>query len=117
MNPRTRLSLAAAALVSLAGCARPALSTHSTENPKIPYEVLFTRNGCEIGRFTDFGRPVYVTICPGTGLSASQSSFIESCGKNCWHTVDRHQQQIRGDSSALMLAPRESTAPAPAPAR
>lgn len=109
MNPRT--SLALAALAALAGCARPALSTHSTENPQITYEVLFTRSGCEIGRFSDFGRPVYITICPGAGLSASQSSYIESCGKNCVYTVDRHQRQIRGDVAGVPAPPRATDPP------
>jgi hypothetical protein len=101
MNPKTTLAqLALLLLAALAGCARPALSTHKTENPSIPYEVLFTRNGCEVGRFIDFGRPVYVTVCPATGVSASQSSWIENCGKNCNRTVDRHHIQIRGEPTA-----------------
>lgn len=112
MNPRTAITLAA--LAALAACARPAVSTHDTQNPKITYDVLFTRGGCEIGRFIDYGRPVYITICPGTGLSASQSSYVESCGKNCWHTVERHQRQLRGELPGAAAPPRESTDPAPA---
>lgn len=93
---KSRVASILGTLLLLAACARPALSTHTTENPKISYEVLFTRRGCEVGRFLDYGRPVYVTICPDLGLSASQSSYVESCGKNCWHTVERHQKQGRG---------------------
>lgn len=81
---------------------------HTTENPKISDEVLFTRKGCEVGRFLDYGRPVYVTICPDLGLSAAQSSYVESCGKSCWHTVERHQKQGRGVAAApsALSAPR-----------
>lgn len=100
LNPNAPLAQVALVLAALAGCARPALSTHKTENPSIPYEVLFTRSGCEVGRFIDFGRPVYVTLCPAAGVSASQSSWVENCGKNCTHTVDRHQTQIRDEPSA-----------------
>lgn len=115
LNPWTLFALGVA---TLAGCARPALSTQQTENPSIPYEVLFSRNGCEVGRFMDYGRPVYVTICPDAGVSASQSSYVENCGKNCYHTVDRHQRQSRGTSAeagALALPP-EPTSAAPVPA-
>lgn len=110
MNPRTPLALA---LVLLAACARPAVSTHNTQNPRITYDVLFTRSGCEVGRFIDYGRPVYITLCPGAGLSASQSSYIESCGRNCAYAVDRHQRQIRGDVRDVPAPPRESTDLAP----
>lgn len=101
-----RLALVSATLAALAGCAQPALSTHATENPSISYEVLFSRNGCEVGRFMDYGRPVYVTVCPESGVSAAQSSYVEQCGKNCHRTVDRHQRQIRGDAVAAgVVAP------------
>ncbi len=93
------IGLALAVAAGLVGCARPALSSHATENPHIAYERLFTRDGCEIGRFIDYGRPVYVTLCPALGVSASQSSWVESCGKNCYQTVDRHQTQVRGGAA------------------
>jgi hypothetical protein len=101
MKLKTKFALAAvltgAAL--LAGCAQPAVQTIPTENSSINYEVLFTRNGCEVGRFIDYGRPVYVTTCPG-GTSASQSSHTESCGKNCTSTHDTYQVQTRGSETA-----------------
>jgi len=102
-------------VAAMAGCGRPALSTHNTENPSIPYEMLFSRNGCEVGRFYDYGRPVYVTICPKTGLSASQSSWVEDCGKGCYKVVDRHQVQIRGEraDAGAVSAGRADTSGAP----
>lgn len=102
-------------VAAMVGCGRPALSTHNTENPSIPYEMLFSRSGCEVGRFYDYGRPVYVTICPKTGLSASQSSWVEDCGKDCTKVVDRYQVQIRGEreDAGDLSAARVSAARAP----
>lgn len=94
---RTKIPWVVAAAALIAACARPAIQVEATENPAIKYEVLFTREGCEVGRFIDYGRPVYVTICPAAGVSASQSSRVESCGKNCYAVIDVHQTQVRGD--------------------
>jgi hypothetical protein len=104
LNSKAILALVAvlAAAAVPGGCAKPGLSTHATENPKISYEVLFSRNGCEVGRFIDYGRPVYVTVCPGAGLSASQASYVEQCGKSCYRVVDTHQRQIRGNPSTTI---------------
>lgn len=114
MNPNWTHACASmvvlAALGGLVSCARPALSTHETENPHISYERLFSREGCEIGRFIDYGRPVYVTLCPKMGVSASQSSWVENCGKNCWKTVDRHQVQLQAEPPLATL--REPATPA-----
>jgi hypothetical protein len=96
VNSFGKCALAVLAVLPI-GCARPSISTKATDNPKIPYEVLFTREGCEVGRFVDYGRPVYVTLCPAAGRSASQSSHVEQCGKNCHHVVDTHQTQLRGE--------------------
>lgn len=116
MGSKLKLARVAVLVAALAGCARPALSTHQTENPSISYEKLFSRNGCEIGRFMDYGRPVYVTLCPQMGVSASQSSFIETCGKNCYRTVDQHQLQLRSAPMATqILASPNAATPTPTP--
>ena len=91
--------LAFLALGTAAGCAKAPIAKEATDNPEIQYEVLLNRSGCEVGRFTDHGRPVYVTMCPEAGTSASMSSWVEQCGdrskSNCWVTVDRQQMQVR----------------------
>ena len=103
MNKHLKIAAAAfMAVAALAGCARAPMETQPTENPDISYSVLFNRHGCEVGRFYDHGRPVYVTVCPDSGVSASQSSHTESCGKSCMRTVDTYQQQVRGDMPAAL---------------
>ncbi len=77
----------------LVSCAKDPISTETTENPQIPYSVLFNRHGCEVGRFSDSGRSVYVTLCPENGTSKSHTRYTESCGKSCTHTVDVDQMQ------------------------
>ncbi len=65
------------------------------------------RHGCEVGRFTDYQRPVYVTVCPDAGTSAAQSSWIEQCGTDgkgtptCQRVVDRQQNQVRRSTELL----------------
>ena len=97
MNRKIALAAAFMAVAALAGCAQAPMETVHTENPNIEYSVLFNRNGCEIGRFYDHGRPVYVTTCPEAGTSSSQWSHSESCGKNCTTTVNNENMQVRGD--------------------
>lgn len=75
------------------------ISTSPTDNREIYYQVLFTRNGCEIGRFKD-KRWVYVTLCPG-GFSSSQTHHIESCGKNCNQEIDDFQTQITSKNTDI----------------
>lgn len=98
--------LAIAALFGVAavvsGCAKAPIETVQTENPEISYSVLFNRHGCEVGRFEDSGRAVYVTICPEGGTSATQSSHSESCGKNCTRTVEHNTMQVR-ESPGTMI--------------
>jgi hypothetical protein len=108
MNRSTKLKLAAAfmAAVSLAGCGVNPVSTQPTENPDVAYSVLFNRNGCEVGRFYDYGRPVYITTCPSAGTSAAQWSHTESCGKNCTTTITDTQNQTRVDLSGPSMMRR-----------
>lgn len=75
------------ALVALAGCGQPVtvqeqvaeraanaqLEAQDGKLTEASYQVLFTRNGCEIGRYSKFyhgtryGNDVQVALCPGGG--------------------------------------------------
>ena len=87
------------------GCAKDPIQTEPTNNPDITYEVLFHHDGCEVGRFEDYGRAVYVTVCPEKGTSAAMSSWVEQCGDrsrpNCWVQIDRQQMQLRVSEDAM----------------
>ena len=63
-----------------------------TGNPEVNLQVLFVRHGCEVSRFWDNRKPVYLTLCPG-GKSTATSSYTESCGKSCTKKVTVPQIQ------------------------
>lgn len=64
-------SLFAAALIA-GGCGIEPVEIYATNDPKITYEVLFVRHGCEVGRFkSDAGAlsPI-VSVCPPPGAES-----------------------------------------------
>ncbi len=66
----------AAALLSafaMVACTKAPIATEQTQNSEITYEVLFHRHSCEIGRFSDSGNHVYVTICPRNDTAPPQA--------------------------------------------
>lgn len=79
-----RLFLAAAILLALTGCMR---EPESISKVGKDFEVakLFTHDGCAVYRFSDNGRSIYYTNCQGA--ASSDTSWDESCGKNCTRTV------------------------------
>lgn len=79
----------------LTACDKPAIEEAKTDNSEITYSVMFNRHGCEVGRFVDAGRNIYVTFCPSEGTSNAQWSHGESCGKNCTKTVPDYSMQAR----------------------
>ncbi len=66
MNVTTALKTTAASMAALAifGCSKEPKRVEQTTNKDIQFEVLFTRHGCEVGRFYDAGHSVYSVICP-----------------------------------------------------
>ena len=73
-----------------ASCLKPAISTRSTNNDEIRVDELFTHDGVRVYRFTDDGRYVYFT-----SKGDAFSSFVISCGKNCYRRV--HLQTLNGE--------------------
>lgn len=80
-----RAALLAMPLVALTACGKKDPNSQRTErttNSEINFEVMFERRGCEIGRFYDGSRYIYVTLCDGNRTS-SRIEYRTSCGKNC----------------------------------
>lgn len=71
-----KLILALILTLGVAACTKPA---ESTARAGVDFEVekLFTYDGCTVYRFYDTGTARYFTNCPG------QTTWHESCGKNC----------------------------------
>ena len=83
MNKKIMLSLAALAMV--AGCEKPAESVSHT-GAGFAVERLFTHDGCTVYRFSDLYTR-YFTRCDGIAAQ-STTTWQESCGKNCTHSVE-----------------------------
>lgn len=47
------------------GCAQDPVAKNTTDNPKVPVDLLFTNNGCSVYRFFDAGRYHYYADCTG----------------------------------------------------
>lgn len=77
-------AVAVLALLAVAGCGAPPVSTSGTDNGQVPLDTLFTHDGCTVYRFRDGGRSHYWVNCPGR----IDSQRTESCGKNCTTTHD-----------------------------
>lgn len=73
------------ALVGADGCEdpRPVEAQTPTNNPEYKVDFLFEKDGCKVYRFGDAGRTHYFTNCEGN----LETSWTESCGKNCNRTV------------------------------
>lgn len=95
MKLRSRFAVVSLGLLGLAACNKPAASVSGTDNPNISYEVLFNRQGCEVGRFQDAGRNVYVTICP-SGEQTSSTSYQQSEGKTSYPVMNT---QVNGSTA------------------
>jgi len=78
---KTTLLIAAALLM---GCGERPVSSSQSNNPRIQVDKLFDHDGCTVYRFDDAGRSRYFTKCATT----SNTSWTESCGKNCTHEVN-----------------------------
>lgn len=76
-----RLLLPTILVLLLAACQKPPISTASTENPEIPVDTLFTKDGCTVYRFWDNGRRYFVRCESGS----SSTQWHEPCGKGCIH--------------------------------
>ena len=68
------------ALLVLAACTKPA-ETSTPANANFAVDTLFTHHGCTVYRFYDGGHARYFTDCKG------QTSWSETCGKNCTREV------------------------------
>lgn len=77
--------------VLLTGCEKDPEKVVETSNQSIKYDVLFSRQGCEIGRFNDSGYPVYVVIC-SDGSARALSTHRE--GK-----LTRHTESLTGQAT------------------
>jgi hypothetical protein len=80
-----RIAVVATALL-LAACQVKPIESRASDNPEVDVSLLVTIEGCRVYRFED-SRTVYVTIC-GDRPASTASSHTESCGKNCYRTVD-----------------------------
>lgn len=63
-------------LLFLSACGEEAVSTSSTNNPKVPVQLLFENDGCKVYRFKDGIRHHYYSDCRGQTMSSY------SCGRN-----------------------------------
>lgn len=63
----------------LPACAKQAEQTTAV-GVEFKVDTLFTHNGCTMYRFVDGGSFRYYADCRG------ETTWVESCGKNCTHT-------------------------------
>lgn len=66
--------------VLLAGCGKDPETTQQV-NAQFKVDTLFTKDGCTVYRFHDYGDARYFTNCRGA------VAWREGCGKNCTRDV------------------------------
>ena len=67
--------------LAVAGCTAQPDSTGPTSNAETPVDTLFTKDGCTVYRFRNYGNHHYFARCIGAEQSLVQERV--SCGKNC----------------------------------
>jgi hypothetical protein len=67
-------------LAALAGCGKDPETTQKV-NAQFTVDTLFTKDGCTVYRFFDYGAERYFTNCRGT------VEWKQGCGKNCTRDV------------------------------
>jgi len=82
---RAALALALAAL-ALAGCERTPAEATAPAGVGFQVDRLFTHDGCTVYRFVDAGYSRYFARC--AGAASSETTWRESCGKNCTRSVN-----------------------------
>lgn len=69
----------------LSACVVDPVATTRTDNPQVPVDTLFEKDGCTVYRFEDAGRYHYFVRCePGDDAALG----MQNCGKNCTHTEE-----------------------------
>lgn len=77
------------AVLFLVACNASGIEPARTNNPEVNATKLLILEGCNVYRFSDGGRNVYVTICPHTRDTRTSWSWTENQGKT---TVTKHAE-------------------------